>query len=166
MAALVQLRHMRNSNQLAVFTEFQQHMESDRFREGVRFVRNEFPSRMHEPEFRAKMLSNDAPEWELVRDMLNYLDHTGAIVKHRMVDLDLACDLFYGRVVGFWTTLAPLIATRRQQAGIRLWEDFEYLYLECMRFRERFPNGTFPQSYGSAPLPEPWPQLRGESANT
>jgi uncharacterized membrane protein YqjE len=38
-AALIQLRHMRNSNQLAIFSEARHNMETPEFQDAVRFPR-------------------------------------------------------------------------------------------------------------------------------
>lgn len=157
--ALIQLRHMRNSNQLAVFNEFRRHMESEEFRVALSLAMREFPERSSDSAFRQDVLRNDSREWLLIRELLNYLDYTGALVKHGMVDRELACDLFYAQVVGSWTTLREFIASRRALAGYRVWEDYEYLYIQCQKFRERYPEGTFPKDLPPAPLPEPWPEV-------
>lgn len=157
-AALLQIRHMRNGNQLSVFSEFRHHLESEEFRAAFRFAVTEFPQRADDPQFRRDLLTGDSQPWLEMRELLNYLDYTGALVKNRMVDRTLACDLFYFQVVRTWESLAPLISTQRARTGYRTWEDFEYLYLECLRFRKRYPDGTFPQAYGAAPLPPPWPE--------
>jgi hypothetical protein len=157
--ALIQLRHVRNSNQITVFTELRHKMEAQDFQEAMRFVRYEVPQRLDDPAFRRRILDRYSSEGRLIRDIGDFLDTAIApLVKHRMVDRDLACDLFYLPVVMTWDTLAPFIASCRAATGYRMWEDFEYLTLLCKDFRTRFPHGTYPKGAAPLPLPEPWPE--------
>lgn len=158
--ALVQLRHIRNSNQIAVFTEIRHNLESPELRRTLSLIRSEFPQKMHDPEFRMRLFDPNSEESRMVRDFGNFLDGAIApLVKHGMVDRDLACDLFYVPVVTAWDTLAPYIATSRALLGYSMWEDLEYLRLLCEDFRERYPDGTYPKHAKRLLLPQPWPEL-------
>ncbi len=157
--ALVQLRHMRNSNQIAVFTELRHKMEAADFQDALRFIRYELPEKLNDSAFRVRVLEQSSEEGRPIREIGSFLDGAVApLVKHGMVDRDLACDLFYFPVVMCWDTLAPYIASRRAALGYRMWEDFEYLALLCKEFRERFPHGTYPKGVAALPLPNPWPE--------
>lgn len=160
--ALVQLRHMRNSNQIAVFSEMRHTLESAAFQTALTFVRREVPEKSGDPEFRMRLLDPESKEAQLVQNLGNFLDGALApLVKHGMVDRDLACDLFYMPVVRTWDNLAQYIATRRAALGYDMWEDLEYLALLCKDFRTRFPEGTYPAHARRLPLPPPWPELTG-----
>lgn len=155
----IQLRHMRNSNQITVFTELRHRMEDSDFQDAIRFIRYELPQMTADSAFRVRLLDRDSAEGKLVVDVANFFDSAVApLVKHGMVDRDLACDLFYFPVVMCWDTLAPFIASSRSMLGYRVWEDFEYLALLCGDFRRRFPDGTYPRGAQALPLPEPWPE--------
>jgi hypothetical protein len=156
---LLQLRHMRNNNQIAVFTEIRHKMETPDFQDAIRFIRYELPRKMNDSAFRVRLLDRNSSEGKLVAGVGNFLDSAIApLVKHGMVDHDLACDLFYYPVVMCWDTLAPFIASTRTMLGYRMWEDFEYLTLLCKRFRARFPGGTYPRGAAALPLPASWPE--------
>lgn len=156
---LIQLRHLRNSNQIAVFTEIRHKMETPDFQEAIRFIRFDLPQKMNDSAFRVRLLDRNSNEGKIVSDVGNFLDSAIApLVKHGMVDHDLACDLFYFPVVMCWDTLAPFIASSRTMLGYRMWEDFEYLTLLCKNFRARFPHGTYPRGTAALPLPESWPE--------
>lgn len=156
-AALIQLRHVRNSNQIAAFNEIRRKFESNEFRKAYHFVRFEMPARLDDPSFRRTLLDNESNEWRMIADLANFLDGTAAqFVKHGMVNATLACDMWYGYVVWSWDALAPVIATKRALLGYPLWEDFEYLTILCKQFREKYPEGTFPKSMKRLPLPAPW----------
>jgi hypothetical protein len=155
-AALIQLRHMRNGNQITVFSEIRQKMAPD-FQDALQFIRYEVPQKLNDSAFRVRLLDRTFSEGKAVVDLGNFLDSAVApLVKHGIVDRDLACDLFYYPVVMCWDTLASYIASSRAVAGYRIWEDFEYLTLLCKRFRVRFPHGTYPRGVAALPLPEPW----------
>jgi hypothetical protein len=165
-AALVQLRHMRTSNQVLILSGIRSKMESPDFKRAVRFIRNELPHRMEsDSEFRRNLLTNSCPEAEMVTDVGLYFDlEASQLVKHHMVDAALACDWLYSPVVPCWDALAPLISSRRAMLGYSMWEDFEYLALQCKRFRERHPEGTYPHGEERLPLPGPWPEALREPA--
>ncbi len=157
--ALVQLRHMRNSNQIAVFTEMRHKLESPEFQTALAFVRNDVPKKSGDRDFRLLLLNPSSEESRMVRDLGNFLDGALApLVKHGMVDRDLACDLFYLVIVMTWDNLAPYIASNRAVLGYDMWEDFEYLTLLCKNFRDRYPRGTYPPHAKRVPLPAPWPE--------
>ena len=156
-AALIQLRHMRNVNQLAVLNDVRHTMESTEFREALRFVVHETPKLRDNVALRQAVLTIGTPESEKITRVGNFFDQAGVFVKHGMVDRDLACDVWYGPVTRSWDALEPFLATKRASLGYRLWEDFEYLVILCRRFRARYPLGTFPKNMSPLPLPEPWP---------
>jgi hypothetical protein len=161
LAGLVQLRHMRNSNQITVLTELRHNMEREEFREALHFIRFEAAQKFEDPAFRARALERNSVEARPILEIGNFLDGAVApLVKHGMVDRDLACDVFYFPVVMCWDTLAPFIASRRAVVGYRMWEEFEYLALLCKEFRKRFPRGTYPKGAPALPLPEPWPEAK------
>lgn len=158
-AALVQLRHLRNSNQIAVFTEIRHKMEAPEFEEALRFIRYSLPAKLNDSAFRMRLLDVTSSERRMVTDVGGFIDGAVApLVKHGMVDRDLACDLFYFPVVMCWDNLSPFIASSRAALGYRMWEDFEYLALLCKNFRVRYPHGTYPKGVEGLPLPEPWPE--------
>lgn len=156
-AALIQLRHMRNVNQLAVLNDVRHTMESPEFREALRFVVHETPKLQDNAAFRKAISSIGTPEWEKIGLVGNFFDQAGVFVKHGMVDRDLACDVWNLPVTRSWDALAPVIASKRATLGYRVWEDFEYLVILCRRFRARYPTGTFPKNMPPLVLPEPWP---------
>lgn len=155
LAALRQLRHMHDANQLAVLNDLRTYLQSDDARASLLLV-TEFPARAEDPAFRHQVLDQTSAEYVHLRNVLNFFDQLGAIVKHRMVERDLVCDLTSPIVTRTWDSLSPFISTVRAQHGLRFWEDFEYLVIECRRFRQRFPHGTFPKHFAPLALPPPW----------
>lgn len=157
-AALIQIKHVRNSNQIAIFNEMRRQLDSKEFQATVAFIRKELPERLKNAGYRRDLLLERAPESQAIKDLGNFFDEAAVPVKHGMVDRELACDVWYLEVVSTWDALAPLTASMRVLRGYRVWEDLEYFALLCKNFRRRYPRGTFPKGVRGLPLPEPWPE--------
>ena len=89
-AALVQLRHMRNSNQITIFEKVRDEIDMAENRAAEAFVINELPKKGPILSFTRSCCRAAATIGKL-RRVGNFGDHTAAFVKHRMVDRDLAC---------------------------------------------------------------------------
>ncbi len=131
-AALVQLRHTRSSNQIVAVTEMRETIESDRFREARRFVVEQMPKLLADPAERNKLGGEIfPPEWDAVRDVANFFETMGAFVKLGIVDEALVTDLWDGVVFGYWKQLEPVTMIRRDVSSPGLWDNFEYLAVIC-----------------------------------
>lgn len=157
-AALMQLRHMRGSNQIIALTEVRETIESTTFQAAELFI-SELAKRFDDPAVREALLTpHFPPEYQPVRYIANFFETFGAFVKNGIIDERLACDLWGGVVVRNWDTLGPVVASRRSVTGtIALWENFEYLAIISKRFTDANPEGTFPKAMKRLPLPPPWP---------
>jgi hypothetical protein len=131
-AALVQLRHTRSSNQIAAITEMRETLESERFGQARRFVAEQVPKLLADPAERDKLGDRIfPPEIDAVRDVANFFEAMGAFVKLGIVDQALVCDLWDGVVFGWWKQLEPIIVIRREVSDRGLWANFEYLAVIC-----------------------------------
>jgi hypothetical protein len=162
MAALFQLRHMRGSNEIAALTELRETIESPQFQARFRELLGPFQDRMNDPAFRRIVMSekrlSGIEEFQSAINVGNFFENAGVLVKHRIVDADLFCDLWGSNVVGAWSALEHLIANRRLVTGSYLYENFEYLVLVSERFAAKYPNGTLPLRLERKQLPNPWPE--------
>lgn len=161
--ALIQLRHVRNSNQIVVLGDVRHRLEASDFQDAFDFIRFELPGMIGDPAARKPLLNRNSPEFRKIALVANYLDYICNFVKHGVVDRDLACDLWYGYIVRSWDMLAPVTATWRAMLGYMLWEDFEYLALLCKRFRDKYPAGTYPENESRLQLPDPWDEAKAQS---
>jgi Domain of unknown function (DUF4760) len=131
-AALVQLRHMRSSNQIAAATEMRETLESESFGRALRFVAEQVPKLVADPTERNKLGSLIIPpEFDAVRSVGNFFEVTGALVKLGIVDRALVCDLWDGVVFKSWKQLEPITMIRREVSEPGLWANFEYLAVIC-----------------------------------
>lgn len=146
-AALAQLRHLRSSNQIAILTEVYETLESDRFTAARRYILEEVPKLIEDPEVLA-MLASPPPmpiAMAPIRLLANFFENLGAFVKHGIIDKDLACDLWGGVILSTWEQLETVVAIRRSR-NPSLWENFEYAATLAKQYRETYPAGTFPDS--------------------
>lgn len=162
-AALVQLRHMRGSNQIAALTEIRATLESPEFLQALRFVQLEFPRHLQDPERREQLLQiGPTPdEYFPVRTVSNFFESFGVFVKRKIIDRDIACDTWGQVVLNNWNVLSPFILNRRAVTkNPALFENFEYLASVAKTFGEAHPHGTYPANVERMPLADLWPETR------
>ncbi|MHB8146863.1 MAG: DUF4760 domain-containing protein [Vulcanimicrobiaceae bacterium] len=159
-AALLQMRHMRNANQIDALTEIRETMESPDFRAAIKFVMRELPPLIEDPANRRKILQRPLPtQFEQVRWVATFFESFGVMVKYGALDKSIACDMWGSIVLGCWGRLAPFITNLRYTAkNPALYENFEYLALISSQFRERYPNGAYPRNLPRMPAVEIWPE--------
>jgi hypothetical protein len=156
-AAIVQLRHLRSSNQISAINGFQEILESPEFIAARRFVQSELPRLLKDPRF-ASRVENRVLDSELagLNLVANVFESLGIYCKYRLIDKEVACDLFSGPVLWSWTALMPYIAIRRRlldAPGIA--ENFEYMAMLCEDFEARHPQGAYPPGARRLRVEEP-----------
>jgi hypothetical protein len=161
-AALMQLRHMRGSNQIIALNEVRETIESAEFQAAESFVVRELPERLKDPSVRAALLMPFFPaEFQPVRTVANFFETFGALVKNGIIDPRIACDLWGGVTIRAWDALAPVTTDRRTLPGwSAVWENFEYLTVLSNRFYAAHPDGAYPKEMERLPLPELWPEAK------
>lgn len=152
-AALLQLRHMRGSNQIVALTECRETLESPEFREAQRFASYELPKRLRDPDARLNIAQLPfSGEYESIGTVANFFESMGTFVKTGIIDAGLACDLWAYVVVRNWNALLPVITYVREDLGTpSLWENFEYLAWMSSEYMKRHPTGTYPAHAGHMP---------------
>jgi hypothetical protein len=146
-AAIVQLRHLRSSNQISAIGSVQAVIESAEFEAARRFIQNDLPRLMQEPHFaeraEKRVLDNELAPLQLIG---NVYESLGIFCKYGIIDKAVACDLFSGPILSSWTALIPFLAIRRRRLDApALWENFEFLAVLCEDFEMRHPDGAYPK---------------------
>ena len=147
-AALVQLRHMRGSNQIVALTECRETLESPEFRAAQRFVSYELPKRLQDPQECRKIAQLPfSGEYEQIGTVANFFESMGLFVKRGIIDRKIACDFWTVVVLRNWRALLPVTSYVRHHLGDdTLWENFEYMALLCERFNavqaSSYPKGV------------------------
>ncbi|HVS45980.1 MAG TPA: hypothetical protein VMS32_04880 [Verrucomicrobiae bacterium] len=159
---LIQLRHVRASNQIAALNETRERVESPEFQEFVRKAR-ELPRYMADPAARRRLLAPemDFPgefQWLLV--LMYFYEHLGILVKNGVIDRTIACETWAIPLLTYWPNLAPIVANRREALHTpALWENFEYLMALCKQWIATHPHGAYPPNAPRVSLPELWPEV-------
>lgn len=149
-AALMQLRHMRGSNQIVALTECRETLESPEFREAQRFVSYELPERLTDPKEVLRIAQPQSQfegEYQAIDTVANFFENLGILVKNGIIDERLACDMWSYILLRNWNALVPIVTFVRQDLHEpRIWENFEYLAVRCEQYMQRHPDGEFPTS--------------------
>lgn len=169
LAALLQLRHTRGSNQIIALTECRETLESPDFREAQRFVSYELPKRLADPKERLRIAlpqSQFEGEYQAIDTVANFFESMGTFVKNKIIDADLACDLWSYVVMRNWTALLPVITyVRKDLQAQSLWENFEYLAYISTIWLQRHPDGTYPQRLKRMPADDSFIEALKEQRN-
>ncbi|MFN2450200.1 MAG: hypothetical protein ABR508_10520 [Candidatus Baltobacteraceae bacterium] len=159
-AAITQVRHMRGSNQILALTELRETIENPAFQLKLREIYGNLAERLNEREFLQKVVSlpriNGLPELEAALVVGNFFENAGCLVKNRIIDATIFCDLWGDNVIGSWEALAPLVFARRITAGPGVYENFEYLAVLASEFKAKYPEGTYPKNLPRKPKPAGW----------
>lgn len=150
-AALLQLRHTRGSNQIIALTECRETLESEEFQNAREFVSVKLPDLLQDPEVQQRLKGPYFPrDLRPAGNVANFFESMGAFVRHNIIDRDIACDLWCSVVLASWESLLPITRVRREMdPGI--WENFEYLAVLCEEFTARHPT-SYPKGVRRMPL--------------
>jgi hypothetical protein len=161
-AAIVQLRHARTSNQIAALNELREMMEQSEFRVAQQFVITELPSKLLDPAFRYQISAVSARTGEnqaliaKLRTIGNYYEGMGVLVKSGLVDPELALDMWSDNIRMAWERLSPVAAIDRRSGGDSSWENFEYVTVLAQDWIAAHPNGTYPSGVRRIVLKDQW----------
>lgn len=152
-AAIVQLRHMRASNQIDAINSITDFQESAHYLEALKFVNERAPELSKNPDFRKLMYMNPSPPaLQPLHTVANLYERLGALVKHGAIDADVACDLWSDTILSAWDKLQPIIAAKRHVTGPEPWENFEYLAGLCKTWIERHFGSSLPRGARRVPV--------------
>jgi hypothetical protein len=151
-AALVQLRHMRGSNQIIALTECRETLESPAFRDAQRFVSYELPKRLRDPQECLKIAQLPfVGEYEAIGTVANFFESMGVFVKSRIIDERIACDFWAYVVLRNWNALLPVTTfVRETLESNALWENFEYMAMLSQSYSQKNPT-SYPPNLGRMP---------------
>jgi hypothetical protein len=147
-AALVQLRHMRSSNQLAGLLHTVKVFEDKDFQNNLTWLRDQFPAKMKDAKFLAELhdpgaLSRtDHPELAIA----DLWEQTGVYIKYGFVSEEAFMDLAGHSVLQMWNVVSDAIRIRREVAGDAAYENFEYLAARAIEWRKRYSTNYPPDT--------------------
>jgi hypothetical protein len=161
-AAVIQLRHARSSNQIAALSELRETMETPDFQSARHFLVTDLPVKVRDPVFRYQFAERSARTDETkpligsVTAQGNFYESLGVLVRAGLVDRDLALEMWSSVVLEAWEKLAPLTSIVRRRRGNSVWENFEYLTVVAEDFIAAHPKGTYPANLRRIDLKDEW----------
>ena len=150
-AAFIQLRHLRASNQLSAMLKLLELEQSPELEQRFHFVRTELAAKMRDPAFRASLSATPVdrtlhPE----RHVIAWFEQIGAWMKNGLIDEHTYLEYAAPIIAQFWVLLAPTVDEMRRTREPWLLEDFEYLANRAQRWidshRVRAASGPIPPS--------------------
>ena len=159
-AALVQLRHARGSNQIAALNELEEVSHKPQFEAADHFIKTELELKLKDPEFRFQVCHRAARTPEIraitakIQTIGNFYESMGLLIKSGLVDKDLVVSTW--DISGEWERLAPFTAVVRRELGNSVWENFEYLTVLAQDWLEAHPQGAYPSGVRRIGLKDEW----------
>ena len=158
-AAVLQLRHLRSSNQIVALNQIKSTLESEMYRSAIRFVREELPDRYKNAEVRCILLETlRSKELEPLTLIANFFEEIGTFVRAGYID-KIACDIWGALILDCWTKLEPFITNHRIAADHPMdWINFEYLAMLSERARDESTKrgGDYPRAARRMPRSAAW----------
>jgi hypothetical protein len=161
-AALVQLRHARGSNQIAALDELRSVFQSKEFAEAQDLVTKQLGELVKNPAFRYQLL-NRAKRTEEFRDLIlsanligNYYEDLGALLLAGLLDQEITCMIYAANISDGWDQLQTFTAMARRGRGNAVWENFEYAAMISKKWLDAHPNGLYPNRVARLPLVDEW----------
>jgi hypothetical protein len=161
-AALVQLRHARGSNQIAALNEIRETMETPDFQAARHFVMFDLSAKLQDPAFRYQVDHPSARTDEtrrlmaMIARLANFYENIGVLVKTGFVEKDLVVEIQSGMLIGAWERVAPVVAIYRRTEGSGIWENFEYLAVLVQDWLAAHPKGDYPPGVRRIELKDEW----------
>jgi hypothetical protein len=171
-AAIVQLRHARGSNQIAALAELRDAFQSHEFSEAIGFIETRLAELLENPEFRYQFANRSArtPEFrddiDKVRLIGNYFEDMGALMLAGLVDRESLCMIYSSDMSRAWEALEPALAISRRKTGRVIWENFEYAAMLSFRWIKAHPDGAYPNGEPRLPVNDRWLEADRQYAAT
>lgn len=157
-AALIQLRHMRASNELEAVLSLQRDFQSTEVQAALHYVQEQLPPRLQDERYRDELAAIGFINLERHPELIacNWFTQMGTFLKHGLITESTLMDLYARLIRYYWKALAPAIAIMRRKRGDGQYSEFEFLALRAAAWLEHHSQGAFPRGMTRSPLPDPW----------
>ncbi len=144
-AAIVQLRHLRTSNQLNALLAILNQWNLPAVQAALAELLA-IPEKMKDPRYVEDVKGRGAIDRVTHREFLalDLWEQIGTYCKYGLIDERILLDITSSQARRCWSCAEPAIALLRQRAGPAAFENFEYLTVRARLFERRYPNGTYP----------------------
>jgi uncharacterized protein DUF4760 len=156
-AAVVQLRHLRASNQLQGLLTVLARVEDARFNEWTDGAQRMIAERVPDPNYRRSIVDGTVErennQW---LNLGNSYEWVGSLIRQGLIDENAFMDVYSARVLAAWWLLEEVTALRRRGGDPTLWENFEYLFVRAQLWEQRHASGTYPKNMPRAQIRDKW----------
>jgi hypothetical protein len=146
-AAIIQLRHISASNQLAGMMKYIEFWESDRMQRANVFIQEELAKKLRDPDYRRELWAIEVDR-KLHPELIaaDWCEQAGSYVKYGLLREAQFLDLAGGYVDRIWPVLKEVVAIRRVVFDSpAMYENFEYLAALAQRLRQRGGTANYPR---------------------
>jgi hypothetical protein len=143
-AAVIQLRHLRNANDLQGLLAVLEMAYEPAIQEAFDFLTHDYPEKIKDPVFR-RQLAESPIDSHVHKELIamEYYERLGSYVKNHLIQEDLYLDC--SSPEHYWDLLASVVGTLRKKHGASAYENFEYLVVRSQDWNERHPEGNYPK---------------------
>jgi hypothetical protein len=152
-AAVIQLRHMRASNQLEGLLSVLARVEDKNFNTWLTETQHQLPVLLGDPDYVQSVIDNTFDRSVSWLQLGNSYDWVGSLVKNRLIPVDAFLDVYSFRVIQAWELMEPITVLARYETSASIWENFEYLYVASLDWAAKHDKGNYPAHFRHAPLP-------------
>lgn len=161
-AAVIQLRHMRASNQLEGLLSVLARVEDANFNAWLTETQRQLPQMLGDQAYVDSVINNTFDRSVAWLQLGNSYDWVGSLVKNRLIPVDAFLDVYSFRVIQAWELMIPIIVLARYPDAPGVWENFEFLYVQAQLWWKQHDDGNYPKHIPRATLPpieEVFPEL-------
>lgn len=146
-AAVIQLRHLRASNQLSALLEILDQWNAPALREAYARFHSDLPAKLADPDFRDDYAGEGSMDRSAHPEMLvfDFWEQVGTYAKHGLIDERILLDIISSQVHNAWKRAVPALELARKANGPAVAENFEYLTVKAVLWNKKYQDGTYPR---------------------
>lgn len=144
-AAIVQLRHLRQSNQISALLEILNQWNQPALQQAY-FEFSRLSKKLEDPDYVKLLQAPGSPDRRSHPEFLigDFWEQVGTYAKHELLDERILLDIVSAQVANAYRLAKPAITIIREKHGSSAFENFEYLAVRATLWSRRYPNGTYP----------------------
>ncbi|MDQ6767177.1 MAG: hypothetical protein M3Z41_05155 [Candidatus Eremiobacteraeota bacterium] len=165
-AAVIQLRHLRDSNQFSSMLAVIERQEHPDFIRDVDFVVNELQRKLADAAYRKSLehVPSKRQEHPEMR-VSDWYEWSGTMVKRRLLPEGAFFDIAAPQVVRAWENLEQAIAVMRRTRGPKTYENFEFLAVRARQWLARNTD-SYPKDTPHIPITDQYLAVDSSVGNT
>jgi len=137
-AALVQIHHIRNANDIATYLRLVERLDSPKSRAAFNAMHPLVELLNSDADLRSRLTrAEPIPEFEEVVQLVRFLDNLTMLILVGGVSERLVITEYADDIVWMWEGLAEVIYLRRQALGVRFGAALEHLAMRAKAYVER-----------------------------